>query len=93
MRGGGADPGAQGSVVVSGAETHVLDAEPVERIQDSTGAGDSYAAGFLHGLTRGLDLASCGRMGGIAAGEIISHFGARPESSLAELVAEKLPAS
>ncbi len=84
--------GARGSVVVSGAETHVLEAEPVGRVVDSTGAGDSYAAGFLHGLTRGLDLASCGRMGGIAAGEIISHFGARPESSLAELVAAKLPA-
>ncbi len=84
--------GAQGSVVVSGAETHVLDAEPVESILDSTGAGDSYAAGFLYGLTREMDPARCGRLGGIAAAEIISHFGARPECSLAELAAEKLPA-
>jgi sugar/nucleoside kinase (ribokinase family) len=57
---------------------------------DSTGAGDLYAAGFLHGLTSGRDLATCGRLGSIAAAEIISHFGARPLVPLDELVAQKL---
>ena len=57
---------------------------------DTTGAGDLYAAGFLFGLARGMDLATCGRIGGIAAAEVISHFGARPEVSLAELVKQQL---
>ncbi len=83
--------GAQGSVVISGDETHVLDPEPVDNILDSTGAGDSYAAGFLYGLTRDRDLGVCGRLGGIASAEIISHFGARPETSLAGLAGEKIP--
>jgi sugar/nucleoside kinase (ribokinase family) len=72
-------------VVVAGDEVHVVDAHPVERVVDTTGAGDQYAAGFLYGLTRGLDLAACGRLGAAAAAEVISHFGARPLVSLAEL--------
>ncbi|HEY3097017.1 MAG TPA: adenosine kinase [Acidimicrobiia bacterium] len=75
----------RGSVVVAGDEVHVVDAHPVERVVDTTGAGDQYAAGFLYGLTRGLDLAACGRLGAAAAAEVISHFGARPLVSLAEL--------
>jgi sugar/nucleoside kinase (ribokinase family) len=75
----------RGSVVVAGDEVHVVDAHPVERVIDTTGAGDQYAAGFLYGLTRGLDLAACGRLGAAAAAEVISHFGARPLVSLAEL--------
>ena len=55
---------------------------------DTTGAGDSYAAGFLFGLTRGYDMAACGRMGGIAAAEIISHVGARPEVALENLISD-----
>jgi sugar/nucleoside kinase (ribokinase family) len=66
-------------------EIHVIDAHPVDRLVDTTGAGDQYAAGFLYGLTRGLDLATCGRLGSAAAAEVISHFGARPLVSLAEL--------
>ena len=72
-------------MIVSGGEVHVLDAAPAGQVVDTTGAGDLYAAGFLHGYTRGEDLAACGRLGGIAAAEIISHFGARPETPLAEL--------
>ena len=53
---------------------------------DATGAGDLYAAGFLYGLTAGAPLDVCGRIGSLAAGEIISHIGARPEISLRELV-------
>ncbi len=75
-----------GSVVVSGDQVHVVEATPVERVIDTTGAGDVYAAGFLFGLTRGRDLAECARLGGIAAAEIISHSGARPEVPLAGLV-------
>lgn len=77
--------GAQGSVVVAGDDTHVISAEAVSKVVDTTGAGDLYAAGFLHGLTTGKSLPVAGRLGGIAAGEIISHFGARPEQGLAAL--------
>ncbi|MEE8140245.1 MAG: adenosine kinase, partial [Alphaproteobacteria bacterium] len=82
--------GEKGSVVLSGDEVHVIDAEPADRVADTTGAGDLYASGFLHGLTRGHDLASCGRIGSIAAAEVISHFGARPEADLKALVAPVL---
>ncbi len=75
----------RGSVAVAGDEVHVIDAHPIDRVVDTTGAGDQYAAGFLYGLTRGLDLATCGRLGAAAAAEVISHFGARPLVSLAEL--------
>ncbi len=81
---------AHGSVIVAGDEVHVLDAENVDRVIDTTGAGDSYAAGFLYGLTQGEDLAICGRMGGILAAEIISHYGARAESDLKSVLTEKL---
>ena len=80
----------KGAVVVAGDEIHVIDAEPVDEVVDTTGAGDLYAAGFLFGLARGMDLATCGRIGGIAASEVIGHFGARPEISLAELVKQRL---
>ena len=82
--------GEKGSVIVSGDEVHVIDAEPVTRVVDSTGAGDLFAAGFLYGITHGLDLHASGRAGGIAAAEIISHFGARPETSLGALIRDKL---
>ncbi|MEO5374620.1 MAG: adenosine kinase [Alphaproteobacteria bacterium] len=85
--------GARGSVVVAGHDVHVIGAEPTVRVEDTTGAGDLYAAGFLYGYTRGLDLSVCARIGGIAAAEIISHFGARPETGLAALVADALGAA
>ena len=78
-----------GSVVVSGDEIYVVDAEPVERVLDTTGAGDLYAAGFLYGCATGRDLLTCGRLGSLAAAEIISHFGARPETSLSKLAKQK----
>ena len=74
-----------GSVVIGADELHVVEAEPVDRLVDTTGAGDQYAAGFLYGLTHGHDLATCGRLGSMAAAEVISHFGARPAVSLAKL--------
>jgi len=69
----------KGSVIVSGDEIHVIDAAPVPHVVDATGAGDMYAAGFLYGLAQGFDLGRCGRLGALAAAEIISHFGAKPE--------------
>ena len=78
--------GADGSIILSGEETLSVAAQPVDNVVDTTGAGDLFAAGFLFGLSEGLDLADCGKLGGIAAAEIISHFGARPETSLRDLV-------
>lgn len=80
----------KGAVVVAGDEVHVVDAEPVAAVVDTTGAGDQFAAGFLYGLTHGRDLATCARIGGIAASEVIAHVGPRPQVKLADLVAEKL---
>ncbi|MBN8901577.1 MAG: adenosine kinase [Rhodospirillales bacterium 69-11] len=75
-----------GSIIVRGAETVEVAAEPT-RVVDTTGAGDAYAAGFLHGLTAGKSLPVCGRLGSIAAAEVISHYGARPEADLKQRVA------
>ncbi|MBL8837795.1 MAG: adenosine kinase [Alphaproteobacteria bacterium] len=81
---------AKGSVVAANGAVHRVPAEPVAKVVDTTGAGDLFAAGFLAGLAHGRDLPSCGRMGAIAAAEIISHIGARPETSLKQLVKAKL---
>jgi sugar/nucleoside kinase (ribokinase family) len=82
--------GPLGSVVVTRDDVHVVDPHPVARVVDTTGAGDLYAAGFLFGLTSGHDLAACGRLGSLAAAEVISHLGARPVQPLALLAAEAL---
>ena len=76
--------GARGSVIVAGNETHEVPAHPVE-VVDTTGAGDLYAAGFLYGYTAGKPLPECGRLASLAASEVISHIGARPEVRLADL--------
>lgn len=78
----------KGSVVVTADAVHKIPAHPVAQVVDTTGAGDLYAAGFLHGLTRGQDLAQCGRLASRAAAEVISHYGARPEMALNELARE-----
>jgi sugar/nucleoside kinase (ribokinase family) len=79
---------AKGCVIAHKHEVHVLDAHPVARVVDTTGAGDQFAAGFLYGLTHGKHLADCGRLGALAAAEVISHYGARPEVSLTMLAAD-----
>lgn len=79
---------AKGCVVTGLGEVHVVDAAPVSQVLDTTGAGDQFAAGFLYGLTHGKSFTECGKLGALAAAEIISHFGARPEVSLKELAAE-----
>jgi sugar/nucleoside kinase (ribokinase family) len=75
----------KGCVIAKGSEVHVIDAARVERVVDTTGAGDQFAAGFLVGLSRGRTLAECGRLGALSAAEVISHYGARPEVSLQAL--------
>lgn len=78
----------QGAYAISGGEHAEVPAEPVDRVVDTTGAGDLFAAGFLFGLTRGKPLAECLKLGAICAAEIISHYGARPEADLKGLVGE-----
>jgi len=75
----------QGSVVVTPDQEHRIEAHKPDRLLDTTGAGDLYAAGFLHGLTKGIDLATCGRLGSLCAAEAISHYGARPATSLKDM--------
>jgi sugar/nucleoside kinase (ribokinase family) len=76
---------AKGSVIVAGGRVHPVAAHPVETVVDTTGAGDLYAAGVLYGLSQGLDLPTCGRLGSLAAAEVITHVGARPVAPLAQL--------
>jgi sugar/nucleoside kinase (ribokinase family) len=79
---------AAGSVILAPGAEHRIEPAPVARVVDTTGAGDLYASGFLYGLTRDLPLPMCGAIGSLCAAEIISHFGARPELELAQLVVE-----
>ena len=79
--------GDKGSVVLTQTETVSVGAEPVAKVVDTTGAGDQYAAGFMLGLARGRPFEACARLGGLAAAEVISHYGPRPQVSLFELAA------
>ncbi|HEY5289434.1 MAG TPA: adenosine kinase [Caulobacteraceae bacterium] len=81
--------GPRGSVVVANGANIKVAAEPVVRVVDTTGAGDQYAAGFMIGLASGRPLQDCGRLGSIAAAEVISHFGPRPQTRLKDLAAAK----
>ncbi len=81
---------AKGSVVVNGRVKIFVEAEKMDNVVDSTGAGDLYAAGFLYGMTKDRSLGTCAMIGSIAASEIISHYGARPEVSLRGFVRNKL---
>ncbi|MFZ4604803.1 MAG: adenosine kinase [Caulobacter sp.] len=77
--------GEAGSVVYAGGASHVIPAYPVEKVVDTTGAGDQYAAGFLLGVARGRSFDVCGRLGALAAAEVIGHYGPRPQVSLEAL--------
>ena len=81
--------GAMGSVILSQGERIAVKAEAVEKVVDTTGAGDQYAAGFMFGLSRGRPLQQCGRLASLAAAEVISHYGPRPQVSLKDLAASK----
>lgn len=78
----------KGAVVLAGGQAIEVPAEPVSKIVDTTGAGDLFAAGFLHGLAQGRELSVCAQFGAIAAAEVISHYGARPEADLRALAAK-----
>lgn len=81
--------GGAGSVILSQGERLTVKAELVEKIVDTTGAGDQYAAGFMFGLSRGRSLQQCGQLASLAAAEVISHYGPRPQVSLKDLAASK----
>jgi sugar/nucleoside kinase (ribokinase family) len=82
--------GADGAWAAKGEERFHVPAEPVERVVDTTGAGDLFSAGYLVGHVQGRPVEQCLRMGAIAAAEVISHYGARPEQDLKKLIAAKL---
>ncbi|MEJ0022730.1 MAG: adenosine kinase [Alphaproteobacteria bacterium] len=79
----------KGSVIAANAETFHVEAAPVSSVVDTTGAGDQYAAGFLFGIATGRSLRECGALGSLAAAEVISHVGPRPETSLSVLAASR----
>ncbi|MEL7546448.1 MAG: adenosine kinase [Pseudomonadota bacterium] len=78
----------KGSVVIGDGDPIAVPAEAVVDVIDTTGAGDQYAAGFLLGVARDLPLATCAHLGHIAAAEVISHFGPRPETELKSLASQ-----
>lgn len=78
----------KGSLVISREETHAVKASPIERLVDTTGAGDLFAAGFLAGLVNDMPLPECARLGALCAAEIIQHYGARPQTDLKALASE-----
>lgn len=79
----------KGSIILNKKEKIAVSVEPALRVVDTTGAGDLYAAGFLYGYTHGKSLADCGRIASIAAAEIVSQVGARPQQNLAQLLRDK----
>lgn len=79
----------KGSVIINSGQSYKIAVEPVSEVVDSTGAGDAYAAGFLYGYTEGMSMEECGRLGSIAAAEVISQMGPRPSKSLAEFLDKK----
>ncbi len=78
--------GKEGAVVIDGGSVAAVPASPVSQVVDTTGAGDLFAAGFLYGYTHGRTLVNCALLGALAAAEIISHIGARPEANLREMM-------
>ena len=78
--------GAEGATIIGNGEVVHVPATPLGDIIDTTGAGDQFAAGFLYGYTEGMDLAECGRLGCLSAGEVIGHLGPRPQVSYADLL-------
>ncbi len=83
----------KGSVIVVDGDVSTVAAAPVAHVADTTGAGDLFAAGFLFGHTRGLTPAQCAQLGSLAAAEVISHIGARPEVPLTDLIPETIVAA
>lgn len=82
--------GEHGALAVTGGDRVEVGVEPVAQVVDTTGAGDLFAAGFLHGQAQGRSVRDSLRLGALCAAEVISHFGARPQVDLKKLAAEKL---
>ena len=82
--------GAKGCTIVSADKVIDVNGHPVSNLVDTTGAGDLFAAGFLHGYNQNLDLGTCGHMGNLVASEVISHMGARPDVNLQQYLADNL---
>lgn len=80
--------GPQGAFIIKGDDSAHVDAAPVGAVIDTTGAGDLFAAGYLYGRARGADAITCGKIASALSGEIICHYGARPEADLKALVAD-----
>jgi len=80
----------KGALAISAGERVAVPAEPIDEVIDTTGAGDLFAAGFLAGQAQGRSIKDSLTMGAIAAAEVISHYGARPEADLRQLVAQRL---
>jgi fructokinase len=80
----------QGSLVLNGAGTHSVAPFQLGPLLDTTGAGDLYAAGFLHAYTQGQSVDECGRLGSLCAGQVVTQLGPRPQGSLKQLVAQHL---
>ena len=80
----------QGSLILNGSGTHQVEPYRLGPLVDTTGAGDLYAAGFLHAYTQGQEIAACGRLGSLCAGQVVTQLGPRPQGSLRELVAQHL---
>ncbi|RZV34386.1 MAG: adenosine kinase [Sphingomonadaceae bacterium] len=80
----------KGAIAIANGERAEVSAEPIDKVVDTTGAGDQFAAGFLSGHARGESLATCLKRGAIAAAEVISHYGPRPEADMQALMQEKL---
>ena len=82
--------GENGAICVADGERAEVAAEPIAKVIDTTGAGDQFAAGFLSGHARGEPIEQCLKRGAVAAAEVISHYGPRPEADMKALMAEKL---
>ena len=80
----------KGAIAVRGGKNYAVAAEPIDEIVDTTGAGDLFAAGFLSGYVEERSIEDCLTIGAVAAAEVISHYGARPEADLRELVKQRL---
>ncbi len=78
--------GEKGAVILNDGQAITIEAEPVEEVIDTTGAGDQFAAGFLYGFTNDMPLKSCGKLGAMAAAEVISHIGPRPQMKYADFL-------
>lgn len=78
--------GAKGSIITAKDESYQIEAKPIKKVIDTTGAGDLFASGFLFGHTHGYNIQTSGNLGSSAAASVLNHLGARPEKSLAHLI-------